>query len=530
MRILVQRALLTATATVFAAGCGTLAGFLGGHALTLSHVQARLLPYATRILTEAEASAGEARAKLAILNSSSYPYCSDREIAWIRKLIFQSEYLKEGGHVRDNRIDCSAMLGRLDAAKVEARPDFSLYDGIRLYRDLAPFQIIGQTVVTIQLGNSYVVYNPYNRKDLENATMHFTVTELDSAKQPTGRLLGEPLTAPVWILTQDGQTRVGDRMFATRCSVKYSSCITAYISVPEALRVNRGEFTAYIVMGASSGAIFGFLCSIVYRRSRGMEQQLRRAIRRDKLCLVYQPIVEVASRRIVGAEALARWTDEDKRAVGPDVFVRLAEQRGFVGAITELVLRHAVRDFAVTLRGHPGFRLSVNAAAADLNDPAFLPMLQRTIEAGRVSARSLGIEITESSTALHEVAKETIRRLRATGHAVHIDDFGTGYSSLSYLHDLSIDAIKIDRAFTRAIGTEAITVSILPQILAMAKALEIEVIVEGIETAQQADYFAACGQRIQAQGWFFGRPVPADEFRHLLAEAERKELVSNASH
>jgi len=201
-----------------------------------------------------------------------------------------------------------------------------------------------------------------------------------------------------------------------------------------------------------------------------------------------------------------------------------------VGAITELVLRHAVRDFAVTLRGHPGFRLSVNAAAADLNDPAFLPMLQRTIEAGRVSARSLGIEITESSTALHEVAKETIRRLRATGHAVHIDDFGTGYSSLSYLHDLSIDAIKIDRAFTRAIGTEAITVSILPQILAMAKALEIEVIVEGIETAQQADYFAACGQRIQAQGWFFGRPVPADEFRHLLAEAERKELVSNASH
>jgi sensor c-di-GMP phosphodiesterase-like protein len=157
-------------------------------------------------------------------------------------------------------------------------------------------------------------------------------------------------------------------------------------------------------------------------------------------------------------------------------------------------------------------------------------MLERTVKFGQISAASLGIEITESSTALHEVAKETIRRLRAIGHAVHIDDFGTGYSSLAYLHDLSVDAIKIDRAFTRAIGTEAVTVSILPQILAMAKALEIEVIVEGIETAQQADYFAGCGQHILAQGWFFGRPVPAHGFRRLFAESERKELVSHVSH
>ena len=227
----------------------------------------------------------------------------------------------------------------------------------------------------------------------------------------------------------------------------------------------------------------------LYRRNRRMDHQLRRAIQGDRLRVVYQPIVNLASGEIVGAEALARWTDEEGFVVGPDVFVKIAEERGFVGEITRLVVRHVLRDFAVTLRAHPDFRISINMAAADLGDPRFLPMLEQSLDRAGVSAASLVIEITERSTALHEVALEAIRHLRRQGHGVHIDDFGTGYSSLSYLHDLSVDAIKIDRSFTRSIGTEAATVSILPQILAMAEKLHLQVIVEGIETSQQAALF-----------------------------------------
>jgi sensor c-di-GMP phosphodiesterase-like protein len=108
---------------------------------------------------------------------------------------------------------------------------------------------------------------------------------------------------------------------------------------------------------------------------------------------------------------------------------------------------------------------------------------------------------------------------------VHIDDFGTGYSSLSYLQDLAISAIKIDKSFTRSIGTQAVTVAILPQILAMAEALKLQVIVEGIETSPQADYFSVLAQPVLAQGWFFGYPVPAERFQRLLAEDEQKALV-----
>jgi sensor c-di-GMP phosphodiesterase-like protein len=149
-------------------------------------------------------------------------------------------------------------------------------------------------------------------------------------------------------------------------------------------------------------------------------------------------------------------------------------------------------------------------------------MLAQSLDQASVSTESVVIEITESSTALYKAAVETIHQLRRRGHNIHIDDFGTGYSSLSYLHDLSVDAIKIDRSFTQAIGTQAVTVAILPQILEMAKALNLQVIVEGIETNLQATYFSAVALPTLGQGWLFGRPVTADEFHCLLAEDEKK--------
>jgi sensor c-di-GMP phosphodiesterase-like protein len=241
----------------------------------------------------------------------------------------------------------------------------------------------------------------------------------------------------------------------------------------------------------------------------------------------YQQIVSLASGRIVGAEALARWTDEEGFAVGPDVFVKIAEQHGFVGSITRLVVRHMLRDFAGTLRAHPDFRVCINVAATDLADSRFQPMLERALKRAGVAARSVVLEITESSTARHEVAIAAILCLRQRGHSVHIDDFGTGYSSLSYLHELSVDAIKIDRSFTRSIGTEAVTATILPQILAMAEALHHQVIVEGIETRQQADYFAALAQPIFGQGWLFGRAVSASAFHSLLEEEEKMQYTAS---
>ena len=159
--------------------------------------------------------------------------------------------------------------------------------------------------------------------------------------------------------------------------------------------------------------MFGLLFPMLYSRNKSVEQQLIRAIRADALTVVYQPIVELSSGQIVEAEALVRWTDEYKNAVSPDVFVKIAEEQGFVGEITKLVLRHALRDFGATLRARPAFRININIAAADLADSEFLPdARQAALATLKCRPAISAVEITESYTARQQVARNTILRLR----------------------------------------------------------------------------------------------------------------------
>jgi sensor c-di-GMP phosphodiesterase-like protein len=319
--------------------------------------------------------------------------------------------------------------------------------------------------------------------------------------------------------TSDGTVRIDDTLYAIRCSTLHANCVTASASVSDALLGERGIIIAGTIIGGLAATLLGLVMARFNRRTLSLEQQLRRAIARDTLQVAYQPIVSLSDGRIVGAEALARWTNEDDMPVSPDVFIKVAEEHGFVGSITKLVVQRALKEFGETLRKRPAFRLNVNVAASDLADPKFLPMLDECLGRAKVAPQSLVIEITESSTADQVVAMESIRELRRRGHSIFIDDFGTGYSSLSYLLYLSVDTIKIDKAFTRAIGTESVTVAILPRIMAMAKSLNLEVVVEGIETEQQAMYFSA-KPRVFGQGWLYGHPIAAEDFHLLLTEQE----------
>jgi len=372
--------------------------------------------------------------------------------------------------------------------------------------------------IGLQLKDIYVVINSGVARRLDMDTLPFIMTLTPETGSGPGMFMSTTAEPASNVFTKDGLTRKGDTLYFTRCLDGHLSCMTTHIAIVEGLQADRVELKICIALGGAVGAILGFLLSLLYRRSRSMEQQLRRAISRGKLRLVYQPIVDLSTRRIAGAEALVRWTDEEGFAVSPEIFVKIAEENGFVGSLTRFVVHRALQDFEGTLREFPGFRLSLNVTASDLDDPAFLPMLEETLIFSGVQAGSVAIEITESSTARHDIAIASIRKLHESGYPVLIDDFGTGYSSLSYLKDLAISTIKIDKSFTKSIGTDAVTLAILPQILAIADSLKLEVIVEGIETSPQAEYFSSRGKPILAQGWFFGYPVPAEQFNHLLAE------------
>ncbi|MGD0096590.1 MAG: EAL domain-containing protein [Terracidiphilus sp.] len=516
-----QRVIVALVAALTVAVLGALGGYWAGRSIALRMAVKKLGQDATQAISDSVAYSRDAHAVLDAMSALPGPRCSDEDMAALLRLVYQSHFLKAAGRMHDGRILCSTSAGRLEQPGVE-QPKYDSIgaDGVRVYRNPPLFRLDDVSVTGLLKGDAYVVLNPYISSLRDAAPPQVRTTVIDPVQSQAAHL-ADPQTHLTWaMLTTDSDFRTGDTYYSTRCSYAYNTCTTASLPVFEALNSNRKWCFYGGLLGALAGAWVGLLVSLVYQRSLSMEQQLRRAVRKDQLNVVYQPIVSIPSAEIVGAEALARWKDEDGFPVGPDIFIRVAEERGFVSEITRLVVRRVLHDFAGTLRANPDFHLSVNVAATDLKDPNFLPMLKESVDRAAVPPESLVIEITESSTVQHKTAEETIRQLHERGHSVHIDDFGTGYSSLSYLNDLSVDAIKIDRSFTQTIGTDAVIVGILPQILAMAHTLGLKVIVEGVETPEQLTYFAAEKEPVLGQGWLFGHPVTAEEFHCLLNEDE----------
>jgi sensor c-di-GMP phosphodiesterase-like protein len=518
MRASGKRLLFVLVSSLLAGFVAAAGGYYLARRITVHEAEKQLSAYAGRLVADSEASASELRTVLTAMNVSVMRPCSASDLNLIRQLSFESDYVRDAGRMRNGKALCSAGQGRITQAQQAQKPTFILQDGSELYTS---FPLYKNGEMLLNYGGAFVSFTPMTRQHLEPPPMHFQETTMDSPRQTAGYLQGETDTIAPSILRTEGVAQVGENVYATACSIRFSNCVTAFTSIAELAANNRTRFFGCIALCCVLGVFFGLALSLAYRRQTSLAQQLRRAIAKDKLSVVYQPIVNMRTRRIVGAESLTRWTNEDGAAVSPDVFIKLAEEGGFIGELTRLVVRHVLEDHAPLLRQAPSFRISVNVSAADLSDPLFLSFLEESLQAVKVAPQSLSIEVTESATAREAAAKQTLAQLCARGHHVNIDDFGTGYSNLSYLHDLSVNAIKIDKSLTMAIGAGSVMVSIFPQILAMAKALGLGVIVEGVETEEQADYFNAQEEEILGQGWLFGRPMPAEQFLRLLVESRR---------
>ncbi|HTC53964.1 MAG TPA: EAL domain-containing protein [Steroidobacteraceae bacterium] len=517
-----HRKRLTLLVVILAAILGAASGFLIWRTVTLKMAMVELDHHALRYMLRAEDSSSASERFLKTMAAAHLAPCSDAEIVFMHHLLIQSEYLRDGGRMMGGRVECDTMLRPSELPTTVYKPDFRLKDGTEVYTDIRLVSEDPEARVGVERGGFFVTYLHWRPDRLGNLPLDFTLTEVGNTGGPPGWLHGEKPGAPLAILAKEGWANVGGTLYATHCSPHYFNCFTAFVSINKALGAQGRQSFESAAAGGVAGVLCGFLLMALYYRNQSMVYQLRRAIRSQKLRVVYQPIVHLESRRIVQAEALVRWSDDTGYEVAPAMFVQVAEANGFVGELTELVVRTVLRDLGEVLRARPDFSINVNVTGKDLADHTFLPTLERLLADAKVAAKSLTIEITESCTAKNEVAVETIKRLRYSGHRVQIDDFGTGYSSLSYLHSLAVDAIKIDKSFTHAIGTEAVTVSILPQILAIAKTLNLQVVAEGIETDQQAAYFARCEQPILGQGWLYGYPVAADLFCRLLNSNERK--------
>jgi len=255
------------------------------------------------------------------------------------------------------------------------------------------------------------------------------------------------------------------------------------------------------------------------RDRQALETSLRRALEQQELELHYQPVVELASRRVVGFEALARWTHPERGPISPDRFIPLAEETGAIVPLGTWVLETAccqLRTWQLAW-DRPDLVASVNVSARQLRDDDFLARVDAALATSALPPHCLNLELTEGTLLDNiERAIELLLALRERQVRVSIDDFGTGYSSLSYLKRLPLDALKVDRSFVAGLGVLPEDEQIVAAIARLARTFELDLVAEGVETEAQVQHLETIGCRY-LQGYWFARPLAASAANELLA-------------
>ena len=251
---------------------------------------------------------------------------------------------------------------------------------------------------------------------------------------------------------------------------------------------------------------------------RKLEFSLRRALELNEFTLHYQPVVDAVDESIVSFEALIRWHNEEHGQVRPDKFIPLAEDTRLIVPIGEWVLREACME---AVRWPSGIKVAVNVSGEQLLDPGFISSVVQALSASGLPAQRLEVEVTESIFVRDATtARAALEQIMSLGCGVALDDFGTGYSSLAYIRNLRFSTIKVDRSFVQGAATGSPeSLAIIRAVVAMAESLEMSTTAEGVETEKELETIRALGCR-KIQGYYFGRPMPAEEARALFTTAK----------
>jgi diguanylate cyclase (GGDEF)-like protein len=248
------------------------------------------------------------------------------------------------------------------------------------------------------------------------------------------------------------------------------------------------------------------------RRQHQLEHELRAGLERGEFVAVFQPKVRFKTGELVGAEALARWRRSDGSVVSPGVFVPIAEELGLISELGDVIMRDACHAAARWNRSGIPMHIAVNVSPHQFKDPEFITQVQAALEDSGLNPELLELEITEGAAiADPDRVARTMWPLRNRGVRLAIDDFGTGHSNFASITRLPFDVFKIDQQFIRALDTEPNAPAIVEMILAMAEALGLETVAEGVETRSQAEFLLR-RQCTLGQGYYFSPPLPANEF------------------
>ena len=472
-----------------------------------SEEQARLNGFAQRGLMRAQSTLNDIRAILFALNALSVTPCSTEHIAILRRLTANTRSVDEIDYFEDGLLKCTSW-GITDEPIEPPAADFTTEDGVKVTIRTSPLVSKGNPVMATHYNAYTVLTVPERFSDVIVDEGIQLVIASDSGKI-VGTLHSPNLQLAARIIADPRNVVDDDFLFSVERSADF---IVIALEPRRYLFLRLHEEDMLFVPIGILLAVLAMGCVFMRTRRRlSPLGELIIAVKKRELIAHYQPIIELASGRCVGAEALLRWQRPDGEVLRPDLFIPLAEESGLIGAITEQVIGLVVRDLRTMLVSDRSLHVAINLGADDIKDGRGLDAIQAALANTGIEHRQIWLEATERGFLDITSACLTLGRARELGHAVSVDDFGTGYSSLSSLQKLPLDAVKIDKSFIDKIGTDSVSSSVTPHIIAMAKTLHLSIFAEGVETQGQADYLR--NQKVEyAQGWLFSMAVPVEEF------------------
>lgn len=469
--------------------------------------QQRLHAIAERSLRRTEVSYQEALAALKSAEATVLPPCGAEHILRMQTLVMTTPSSDQMGYFEGGKLRCTSwgpFLRDVD----QPTPDHVTSDGVGITVDVRPEAAGRRPMLSIMYGSYDVLVDPRRFVDV--------IVDPDvrlALASPDGRLLtqqdGMDPTLLQQLLREPGEGLDRNTLYASARSGEWLAIATAPRTALAA--TFRQQAWLFVPLGLLMAAAGAGLVIWLSRRRLSMRGELGIAIRRRELYLHYQPIIELDTGICVGAEALVRWQRPDGTQVRPDLFIPLAEEAGMIAAITDLVIENVVADMRELLAEDRSAHIAINLAAEDISSGRALKVISQRMAGSGILPQQIWLEATEHGFLDIDRARTMLAAARRAGHSVAIDDFGVGYSSLQYLQQLPLDALKIDKSFIDAIGTESATSPVTPHIIGMARELGLWLVAEGVETEAQLAYLHS--QHVQfGQGWLFSRPLPRDEF------------------
>ncbi len=448
--------------------------------------------------------------------------CSDAHLRAMERAAVQHPYIRAISYWHAAKRMCS--VGFLQTAPLMPRRADHIYkSGVIAWWPSAQTRMDGVELFLMRYGSHELAIDPrmlLQAAPLKGYQVGLWVQGLRMAVKPAGAKLPAPSSLSEGLTVDRKQNRLLSRF-------SLDTVFPIDIVVAEPMSSFWSRYRQTLEVSVLVGLVLaGLWVYGIWRYGRyrlSLAGELREALRKNRVQVLYQPIIDLSTGRCTGAEALARWRRDGGKYVNQDVFIRIAEEEGLGTLLTQRVLETTLHELGDLLGMQPNLAINLNLTPADLKGIAFREFLDTALETAGVTPNSIKLEITERALVNNAEVRALIHTLRDRGHQVAVDDFGTGYSSLSYLESFELDTLKIDKSFVNVIGRETVTSHVIFHVIEMAKDLGLQMVAEGTESFEQVQWLQQQGVQC-GQGFYFSKPLTAAQFRDFIRNIHVKVL------